>query len=200
MELIRNFFIELDHLWKPSQNEKSSKKINLYIIGSSALLLQTQYIRGTKDSDVIETEEITVEIHKQLMKLGGKGSRLFKKHRLCIDIVPSSIPFLPQVPIYHSVNFNKELKNIEILVLDVVDVVVSKLKRFNASDVSDIKAMIDGNYVTHKKIVKHFKLAMDAFQMDARAIDFPKYIRNLNTVERDIFFIHETEFEIPHWI
>lgn len=36
-------------------------KVTLRIVGSSALFLQTDYRRGTKDSDVLETAELTKE-------------------------------------------------------------------------------------------------------------------------------------------
>ena len=37
----------------------SSAKVRLRVIGSSALMLQTDYARGTKDSDVLETADLT---------------------------------------------------------------------------------------------------------------------------------------------
>jgi hypothetical protein len=56
----------------------------------------------------------------------------------------AAIPFLPQVPLWHSMpKLSASLRHFEVEVLDVVDVIVSKLKRFNANDVSDIEAMVD---------------------------------------------------------
>ena len=51
MPLINDFFIDIDRHWGAS----TEGKIPLRIIGSSALMLQTNYERGTKDSDVLET-------------------------------------------------------------------------------------------------------------------------------------------------
>jgi hypothetical protein len=44
---------------------------------------------------------------------------------------------------------DRELAHFRIEVLDVVDVVVSKLKRFHANDLRDIEAMVDRDLVPH---------------------------------------------------
>jgi hypothetical protein len=51
MPLIHDFFREPDAAW----GIPAPAKIRLRIIGSSALMLQTDYARGTKDTDVLET-------------------------------------------------------------------------------------------------------------------------------------------------
>jgi hypothetical protein len=85
-------------------------------------------------------------------------------------------------------------------VLDVVDVVVSKLKRFNANDQSDIDAMIERGLVPHDRLIDRFRAAVDEFMGDARAEDLPKYVANLHRVERDMLVVPETEIELPSWI
>lgn len=84
--------------------------------------------------------------------------------------------------------------------LDVVDVVVSKLKRFHANDQSDIDAMIQRDLVPHARLIDQFRTAVDAFIGDSREADLPKYIDNLHRVERDMLGVPETEFELPSWI
>ena len=129
------FFRELDAAWRwPAVD-----RIPLEVLGSAALMLQADYERGTRDGDVLETEELTEEIQERLGKLAGQGSVLHTRHRVYIDIVKAGIPFLPQVPNWQLVEgLSAPLEHFEIHVLDVIDVVVSKLKRFNANDLSDI--------------------------------------------------------------
>ena len=50
MQAVEAFLKDIDAAW-PSAHAK----IRLRIIGSTALMLQTSYERGTKDSDVLET-------------------------------------------------------------------------------------------------------------------------------------------------
>jgi hypothetical protein len=95
--LVGDFFRDIDARW----GTPPSAKIRLRIIGSSALMLQTDYERGTKDSDVLETTEITAAVRKRRLDLAGAGSELHTKYRLYLEFVSSGIPFLPHVPLYH---------------------------------------------------------------------------------------------------
>jgi hypothetical protein len=194
VKLVEQFFLDLDQGWNPGPEGK----INLLVIGSGALFLQTDYERGTKDSDVLETPEITLEISERLRSLAGRGSPLFKKHRVFLDIVRAPIPFLPQMPIYHDVPGMK-LKNFSLHVLDIVDVVVSKLKPFRPRDVEDIEYLVSKKLIPHKKLVERFEAVIDYHSTDARAEEFPKFVKNLNQVER-MMFVPESKIELPDWI
>jgi hypothetical protein len=118
-----------------------------------------------------------------------------------LEIVAEALPFLPQSPIWLDVpDLNAELRNFSVAVLDVVDVVVSKLKRFNPNDASDIEAMIDRHLVPHDKLILRFKSAVESYSMDARAEDLPAYVDNLNRVERDQFGLPPTDIDLPAWV
>lgn len=197
MSFIDEFFKDIDACWPlPTKGEK----IHLRIIGSTALMLQTDYRRGTKDSDVLETTELTGDTKDHLLALAGSGTPLYVRHRLYIEIVQQALPFLPQIARYHSLTeLNASLRHFEIEVLDIVDVVVSKLKRYNTNDVSDIEAMVDMGLVPHEQLVSRFRAAVDIYSYDARAEDLPKYVENLHRVERDSLGVSETEIELPDW-
>ncbi len=128
--MIEGFLTEIDERWPLG----AGSIIPLQIIGSAALLLQADYHRGTKDSDVLESVDLRAEVKDELVKLAGKGSRLHHKHRLYIDIVPNGLPFLPQQPMWHDLDpLNARLRYFHVQVLDIVDVVVSQhfVQRFN---------------------------------------------------------------------
>jgi hypothetical protein len=195
--LAHDFFRDLDGRW----GGPPRGRIRLRIIGSSALVLQTGYERGTKDSDVLETDDLTVHVKKRMLDLAGEGSELHRKHGLYIDVVSSGIPFLPQGALYHpQAALNAALSHFELEVLDIVDVVVAKLKRFHANDRSDIEAMVERDLVPHGRLVARFEEAVDYFVCDARAEDLPKYVRNQHAVERDFLGVEETDVELPGWI
>lgn len=197
MQPIETFFKEIDARWGRS----SPTRIRLRIIGSTALMLQTDYERGTKDSDVLETEHLAEETKTRLLQLAGPDTELHEKHRLYIDIVSGGLPFLPQRPRCHErADLNATLRSLEIEVLDIVDVVVSKLKRLNTNDLSDIDAMIAKGFVAHDVLIERFQSAVDAFGGDARAEDLPRYVRNLHRVERDLLEVPETQIELPGWV
>jgi hypothetical protein len=146
---LEEFFRDLDKQWR----WPGDAKIGLRLIGSAALMLQTNYERGTKDSDVLETTSLTDEIKTRLLAIAGKDSRLLDRHRLYLEIVASGIPFLPRGPVWHPVAaLNANLEHFRIEALDVVDVVVSKFKRAHAVDMDDIAAMIDAGVVPHARL------------------------------------------------
>jgi hypothetical protein len=197
VQAIREFFVEIDGQWP----RDATQRARLSLIGCGALMLQASYERGTKDSDVFETTDLTDQTKQRLIALAGPGSELHHRRKMYVDIVANGIPFLPHPPVWHPVPaLNRALEHLEVLALDVVDVVVSKLKRFNSNDVSDIDAMIDRGLVPHDRLLERFLSAKDAFLGDAREQDLPKYIANLHRVERDMLLVPETEIELPSWI
>ncbi|RLB39491.1 MAG: hypothetical protein DRH30_09785 [Deltaproteobacteria bacterium] len=197
MQPLERFFRDLDSAWSPI----GPQPIRLTIIGSAALMLQASYERGTKDSDILETREITPAVAEQLKRLAGRETRLAKRHRLHVDIVRNGLPFLPQRLNCHKMhNLNAGLSNFEVEVLDVVDVVVSKLKRFNGNDRADIGSMIDLELVPRERLIERFRDASDYFSCDDRAVDLPKYLANLHHVERDLMGLSPTDVRLPDWI
>jgi len=195
--VFEHFFQDIDASWK----WPAADKILLKVLGSAALMLQADYERGTKDGDVLETAQLTEEIQARIVGIAGRDSALRTRHRIYIDIVTAAMPFLPQVPQWNSMpKLSAPLRHFEVEVLDVVDVIVSKLKRFNANDVSDIEAMVDRDLVPHDVLIDRFRLAVDGFSMDARAAEIPQYVKNLHRVERDIYAIDKTEVELPSWV
>lgn len=197
MAIVSELLREIDRRWTAT----GEGKVVLRIIGSSALMLQTGYERGTKDSDVLETVSLTDELKRRLLSLAGKDTALHQRHNLYVDIVSQAIPFLPQVPLFHPLaELNEQLRHFTVEVLDVVDVVVSKLKRFHANDASDIRAMVDLSRVEHRVLLERFRSAVDVFSGDARAEDLPRYVKQLNRVERDYLLVPESKIDLPAWI
>jgi len=146
---VNQFFSAIDDQWESAQKGK----ITLSIIGSAALFLQIDCVRGTKDLDVLETPEISPDISKRLLEVAGKGSSLYQRSRMYLDIVKNPIPFLPQRPIFHPVSQLRKLKHFKVQALDIIDVVVSKLKPFRAQDVNDIRSLVDMKQVPHKRFL-----------------------------------------------
>ncbi len=192
MALIKEFLAEIDARWKPIGGEP----ITLQVIGSAALMLQTSYRRGTKDGDVLESRDGPAALEEQLLSLAGPKTVLHDQFRVYIDIVNRTILFLPQQPVFHPLP-GLSLKNFRVEVLDVVDVALSKLKRYNNDDANDIRAMADRDLIGRDRLVDRFKAAADWFSLDARYPEVPGYLRNLNKVERDILGLAPTVIELP---
>jgi len=63
-----------------------------------------------------------------------------------------------------------------------------------------VPTMVDRDLVPHNALIDRFRLAVDWFSMDARAVEIPRYVKNLHRVERDIYAIEETVVELPGWV
>lgn len=193
MAAFEAFFRDLDDAW-------GSRPLTLHLIGAAALMLQTDYRRGTKDSDVLETRSLAKADKERLLELGGQGTSLSAQHRLYIDVVGNGIPFLPHGPRFVVCDaLNRNLSNLRVEVLEVVDVVVSKLKRFHANDQSDIAAMIELDMVPHHRLIERFRSAVEAFSMDARAAELPMYVARLHRLERDSYGVALSDIDLPDW-
>jgi len=191
------FFLAVDRAWDGTREPR----IPLRVIGSVALMLQTDYARPTNDGDVLETIDLDRPTKERLLASAGKGTKLAAQHGMYVDLVADGLPFLPRPPVWHPlIELNHALTVFEVAVLDIVDVVVAKLKRFHANDRSDIKEMVDRDLVPHDRLVLRFRSAFDIFSADARAEELPHYRRNLHQVERDMLGVPETEIELPNWI
>jgi len=195
--LVDDLFVELDRLWLPP----ADPKIRLKLIGSCALMLQVDYRRGTKDSDLFETLELDRDIKARILELAGRDSEIHRQRRMYVEFVPNGLPFLPHAPNWRPLSeLDSKLKSFTIEALDVVDVVISKLLRFNASDREDIEAMIDRQHVPHELFVERFRSAVAELAHDARASELPACVLNFHEIERDIFVTDETEIELPSWV
>lgn len=188
---------EIDQAWKP----QGSERIRLRIVGSSALFLQTDYRRGTKDSDVLETAELHIEARQQLLSLAGKDTLMHRKHGMYIEILSSAFPFLAEEPNWVPCpEIDADLKHFTVEVLEVVDVVVAKLARLHGADRGDIKFMVLSGHVNPLTLIRRFRSAVQRIWYDARAEDLPRYVQNLHWVERDLLGEEESIIELPSWI
>lgn len=195
--MIEDFLKDIDSKWK----RKERPPLPFKVIGGASLVLQYDYSRPTKDTDLIEVKELTEDIKKRLKRIAGKDSLLHRKHRLYIDIVNRALPFLPPNPMFYPlIELNKELVNFRVEALDVVDVLVSKMTRFSSTDVDDFKAMIDLGVVDPVRLEKRFMEAFEAWTFEARAEKLPKIIENLHFVQRDMLLVEESMLSLPRWM
>lgn len=197
--MIEALLKDIDTRWP--LNRRDGVPVTLRIIGSTALFLQTDYRRGTKDSDVLETADLDPETSAALLEVAGQGSLLHKRHRLYIEIVGGAFPFLAVEPKWRPVvELNGELRQVRVEVLDVVDVVVAKLARLHGRDREDIAAMEERGLLSHAHLLDRFRSAVERIWHDARADDLPRIVRGLHWLERDLLGEPESEIELPPWI
>lgn len=127
--------------------------------------------------------------------MAGPGTRLHDTHRVYLDVVAAHIPLLPPDPLWH--HYPLPLDHFDIVVLDIADVLVSKLKRWNANDRADARAMIEGQHVDHDTLVQRFSATIEKYKFDGRADLLPLMADRLNRAEANWFLTDETAFDFP---
>lgn len=190
--------LDIDRVWKSG----GSPKVTIRILGSMALMLQTDYERGTKDGDILYAPPVDEAVKDQLLALGGRDTPLAKRHRVYVDVVANGLLMMPAQPDYVPLpGLSAKLRNFEVEALSILDVVITKLKPFRATDITDIAAMIERGHINHDELLVRFRSAIDRFADGATgAAKLSKIVENFNQVERDYFGVKETEIELPPWV
>ena len=91
---VRSFLRAVDDAW----DRPRADRIPLRIIGAGALLLQAEYDRGTKDSDILESTAIDAATQRRLIELTRPGSAIYRRWLTFIEFVPRGLPLLAHVP------------------------------------------------------------------------------------------------------
>ncbi len=165
------------------------------------MILQTDYARGTKDGDILETDEITPAVSAALLALGGKGTALAQRHNLYVEILGAAFPFFPEAPLWHPLaRFDPPLIHFRVEVLDVLDVVIAKLPRLHGTDQKDIAEMVRRGLIDPQRLLERFRSAVGRWAMDARADELPRVVRNFHRVQRGELLVDESEIDLPAWV
>jgi hypothetical protein len=157
MSQVEEFFNDLDRSWPLG----AGAPVTLRLLGSTALILQTSFQRGTKDGDILETDQITVEIESALLAIAGKDTAIHRRHRMYLEFLSAAFPFLPFDPLWHAVVPSApDYQHFRLEVLDVVDVVIAKLARFHKTDRDDIAAMAERDLIEPRRFAERFQSAV----------------------------------------
>ena len=193
MNLIEAFFRDLDARLTPLR----VPRVELHIIGSTALFLQSSYTRGTKDCDAVETYTFDATVKAELLTLGGKDKAIAQHHGIYLDFIKEVKVFLPDDPCWTPY---LTLNSLDLYTLDPTDVVVAKLIRLHRDDRRDIEAMVSRGLVNHARLVERFESAALRYGRSGQGDMIKRAIDNFHSVERDIFVVDESEIEIPDWM
>lgn len=197
MTAFEAFLDDLDRAW----TDRLPTRLPFRVLGSTALFLQTTYGRRTRDGDVLRTlaDGFDEDVRAELERIAGPTSALHRAHGLYLDLVGDEVPLLPRPPLWHA--FPPPRAHIVVLVLDVVDVCISKLKTWRASDRADIAEMVRRGALRHHDLVDRFRTVIVDLAFDARAYDLPACRDRLAEVELDLFARTEpTPIVLPAWL
>ena len=166
-----------------------TRKTLLYVGGGAALLLAYEGQLATEDVDVIGVKE---QLLKKLYQLAGKGSDIHRETGYYLDVVPPGK--FPQEWGWKGrakADGLPGVAHIEIRVLELHDLILSKLKRFAGKDQEDIKWLCDRPEFDIETLRARYRSARSAYDYDEREkLDF-----NFRFVEEEFLAIEPTEFD-----
>lgn len=190
------FFRGLAGQWDRSQDRTPARALEIRVIGAGALDLLTDFSRGTRDHDVIRTEEVG-GASARLLEIAGPGSDLAKRHRMFLEFVPPGLPFLPQSPRYLPVPGLEDLRSIRVRALHPADVAVSKLRPFRAHDEADIAELVRLGVLDHADYLARFRSAVELASLGARLDEMPGIVARFHRIEQDYFGTGPSPIETP---
>ncbi len=167
----------------------SGRKAELYLGGGAAILLAYNGKLATVDVDFIGEES---GLLLELSQFAAKGSETHRLTKLYLDIVPPGM--FPSdlgwrnrtIPVSAP-----ELQHLNIRVLEIHDLVISKLKRFAGKDRQDVRGLCgrsELNVQTLRARYREARLPSDYHERE-------RMDQNFNVVEVEFLGLEPTVFE-----
>ena len=162
--------------------------VELYLGGAAAILLVYGGQVATEDLDFIgEASGLLLE----LRQLAGKDSKVHRLTNYYLDILPPGL--FPSAMGWKKRTILakvQSLQHIRLRVLEVHDLIVSKLKRFGSQDQEDIRGLCDRPEFDAGTLLERYREARQMHDHDQRE----KLDRNFHLVETEFLQLQPTEF------
>lgn len=140
--------------WLKEIDKKLKSKITLVAAGGTAMTLS-----GLKPSTI--DVDFCIE-----SKNADMFKKIIKNNKFKIDLFQDGYIFSEQLPDDYIEKSNKieiDLKNIELRTLSPIDLIITKIARYNERDEEDIAHIFKSNKIEKKELEKRFKQIRDTF-------------------------------------
>jgi hypothetical protein len=125
---------ELERFARPGE------RLDLYLLGRSALILRYGLALATKDVDLVTRMDVP-DLQRKAFELYGKGTANSRIWGLYLEGVPEALPPLPGSYRRLAVDLPGNWKVLQPKQLELHDLAVTKLKRFHAGDREDLQIL-----------------------------------------------------------
>jgi hypothetical protein len=123
------------------------ERLDLYLLGRSALIVRYGLTLATKDVDLVTRGE-EPRLQKTAFELFGKGAALAQTWGLYLEAVPEDFPPVPGSYRSLSADLPGDWQVIRPKMLDPHDLAVTKLRRFHSGDRQDLRILCDSGDLT----------------------------------------------------
>lgn len=166
-----------------------ASKLEMFVGGGAAILLAYDGEIATDDVDLIAVRK---DLPSWLVELAGDGSALHRETDYYLDIVAPGL--FPQEWGWRKRALPVEtlgLKHVELRVLELHDLVLSKLKRFAGKDRDDIRGLCEREEFNIDTLRARYRNARQMFDFDQQE----KLDRNFRFVEAEFLALEPTQFD-----
>ena len=166
-----------------------SNKADFLVGGAGALLLAYDPAVATQDIDFIGEK---TEVLRKLSDVAGKDSEIHRLTDYYVDIVPPG--WFPNAPGWHERAVPVDvpgLRHINLRVLELHDLILSKLKRFGSGDRQDIRSLCDRDELDIRTLRERYEQARQLYDHDERE----KLDRNFRIVEVEFLGLEPSDFD-----
>lgn len=185
-DLLRNLRTFLARL---GEHFASVENTVLYMGGGAAILLAYEGQLRTDDVDLIGEK---TGLLKRLSEEAGKGSDLHRATDYYLDIVPPGL--FPQEWGWRSRTKRLELpalEHIELRILELHDLILSKLKRFAGKDQEDIRGLCEREEFEIETLRSRYSQARLRYDYDERE----KLDANFRFIEIEFLTLEPSDFD-----
>jgi hypothetical protein len=141
-----------------AEHARPGERLDLYLLGRSALILHYGLDLGTKDVDIVWTRE-EKGLEEKALELFGEGSPNGGRWGLYLEKVPQGLPPLPQGYCKRCREIPGDWQVLRPKQPALHDLAVTKLKRFHAKDREDLQVMCDRGDLTAEGLRSALDLA-----------------------------------------
>jgi Nucleotidyltransferase of unknown function (DUF6036) len=120
---------------------REGERLDLYLIGRSALILRYGLNIGTKDVDIVHFHGSELEL--KAIEFFGKGTRNAERFGFYLEPVPQGLPPIPGGYCPRSEEIPGRWRILRPMQPEPHDLAVTKLKRFHAKDREDLQILCD---------------------------------------------------------
>jgi Nucleotidyltransferase of unknown function (DUF6036) len=147
-----------------TKHAKAGERLDLHLLGRSALILHYGLGLGTKDVDIV-WKAGSPQLEDKALEVFGKGTANAAQWGLYLEAVPQGLPPIPQGYCKRCQEIPGKWQVLRPKQPDLHDLAVTKLKRFHAKDREDLQIMCDKGDLTAERLRSALDLAF-AFSLD----------------------------------
>jgi len=149
--------------WLKEIDRKIKTKMVLVAVSGTALTLL-----GLKPSTL--DVDFCIDGNQEALFKKSMGKPAFK-----VDIFRDGFIFAEQLPsdyLEKSISIKTNLARIDLRALSLVDIILTKIARYNERDEDDISAIVAKNKVNKEELERRFKLVRDSYAGNVKDYDY----------------------------